>query len=86
MKRKSYEIKEEIILSIKEGPSSYAKLERKIDTGFITIKNSCEELSKYGLIKIEKKQKHSSNGKPYYAISLTDIGIEYAKKLEKKNS
>ncbi|MEM4397443.1 MAG: hypothetical protein QW757_02330 [Candidatus Woesearchaeota archaeon] len=84
MKRKSYEIKDQIILSIKEGTVSYAKLERKIDTGFITIKNSCEELSRYGLIKIEKKDKHSSNGKPYYEISLTEQGIEYAKKIEKK--
>ena len=59
---------------------SYAQLERKINTGFETIKSNCEELRKFGFIEINKKEKHERNGKPYFQIKITEKGLAFLKK------
>ncbi len=84
MKRKSYEIKKSILLFIKEGSLSYAELERKVNTCYITIKNSCEELEKWGHVKIKKIDEHPANGKPSYLVILTKNGTEFIER-ENKN-
>jgi len=71
------EIKKKIISSLKKGDLSFAQLERKINTGFRTIKQNCEELEMFGLIQILKEDKHPKNGKPFYTIKITTKGKEF---------
>jgi len=56
---------------------TYAQLERKTNTGYRTIKQNCEELEKYGLLKIERKDKHPKSGRPYFQIKITEKGREF---------
>ena len=81
-KRSSYELKKEILLAVKEKPATYATLERKINTGFRTIKNNCQELKEFGQLEI-KEVKHPSNGKPASIISITTEGNLFLAKIKK---
>lgn len=80
LKRSSFNIKKKILELIKSSPLTYAQLERKINTGYRTIKSNCEELECFGLIKIKKNLKHSANGKPFFNIEITEKGREFLKK------
>ena len=75
-KRASYEIKEKILCFVKEHSYTYAQLERKINTGFRTVKANCQELENYQLVKIETIKEHPANKKPSYLVSITGRGIE----------
>lgn len=78
-KRSSFKIKEEI-LKLSKTEKTLAELERKINTGFNTIKSNCEELEKFGFIKMQKYQKHQKNGKPFFKVSLTESGRNLIKR------
>lgn len=77
-KRDSFVIRKKILQLLKESSLTFAQLERKVNTNSETIKNDCEELKFYGLIKIEEKI-HPANGRKSYEVSLT----ENAKKLNR---
>lgn len=78
-KRSSYNIKERILSSVKEKSATYAILERKVNTGYRTIKANCEELERFGQIEI-KEQEHPANGKLSHVVSITDKGLDTLKK------
>ena len=80
-KRSSFDIKKRILTLIKSSPLTFAQLERKTNTGFLTIKNNCEELKLYGFIGIEKQKKHPKSGRPYSIIKITEKGLEFIKEL-----
>lgn len=86
VKRGSYEIKKQILMVVKERPSSYAELERKVDTGFRTIKANCDELSDYGYIAVEKIERDPANGKPSFRVSLTAQGQDFLQKRKRAGS
>lgn len=75
-KRSSYDIKEKILMLVKEKPETYAHLERKLSTGFRTIKNNCKELEKLGLLNVQEQGKNPANGRPYFQVSLTNQGMK----------
>ena len=79
-KRSSYDIKRKILLAVKEKSLTYAQLERKVNTGFRTIKANCEELEDFGTVKIDKLEKHPANARVFYKISITKQGMEYLDK------
>jgi hypothetical protein len=83
VKRKSYEVRKKILMALREEPLSYAQLERKVNTGFRTIKQDCEELEAYSAIEIDKIEKDPSNGKPSYKVKITSHGIKSLDKLKK---
>lgn len=84
VKRPSYEIKQKILLSVREKPASYAELERKVNTGFRSIKNNSKELSDYGYITIEKVERDPSNGRPSFKVKISESGRAFlSKKLPK---
>lgn len=74
-KRSSHEIKKKILLAIKEKPATYAQLERRVNTGYRSIKANCEELKYFDQVLIEEKQ-HPANGKLSYSISITPRGLK----------
>jgi len=78
-KRKSYEIKRKILFTLKEQDLTYSELERKINTGYRTIKLNCEELENFGQIKIISEKKHPTNGKNYKIVKITKEGINFLK-------
>lgn len=78
-KRTSYEIKRKILWAVKEKGATYAQLERKINTGFRTIKSNCEELAHYSLLNIEKEQIHPQNGHTYHVVNITEKGLKALK-------
>jgi predicted ArsR family transcriptional regulator len=80
VKRSSYSIKKSILLQVQEKPASYAQLERKLSTGYRTVKSNCEELADYDLIKVESMKQHPTNGKPFHIVKITSKGIENLKK------
>ena len=77
-KRTSYEIKKEILYVIREKAYSMAELERKLNTGYRTIKSNCKELEEWGKVKMETLDRHPANGKPSYKVSLVREGREYS--------
>lgn len=79
-KRSSFDIKERILKNLKSSSLSYAQLERKINTGFETIKSNCEELEKFGFVEIKKIEKHERNGRSYFQIKITEKGIDFLNK------
>ena len=76
--RSSFEIKKKILELTRE-EKTLAELERKINTNFNTIKSNCEELQKFGFLKIEKEKYHLKNGKPFFKIKITENGINLLK-------
>jgi len=78
-KRSSYEIKRKILLAVKEKPSTYAQLERKVNTGYRSIKSNCEELEKFDLLEI-KSMLHPANKKQSHLVKITHQGIETLQK------
>ena len=79
-KRSSIEIKEKILLCLKEKSYTYAQLERKIDTGYRSIKENCEELQYFGQVNIETIGKHPANGRVSYQVSITLQGLDTLRK------
>jgi predicted ArsR family transcriptional regulator len=82
-KRGSYEIKKRILTVVREKPATYAELERKVDTGYHTIKDNCEELVDYGYINVEKIERHPANGKPSFTVKISESGRAFIAKKEK---
>jgi len=80
-KRGSQDIKK-LILKIldKEGNLTFAQLERKLNTGFRTIKANCEELEEFGAVSIIKKEKHEATGRAYFLVSITAQGRKILEK------
>ena len=78
-KRSSYEIKKQILHKVKEKPATYAELERKVNTGYRTVKSNCEELSDYSFIEIEKVI-DPANGRPSNVVKITEKGLKQLKK------
>lgn len=76
-KRGSYEIKKQILLAVRETPASYAKLERKVNTGFRSIKNNAQELSDYGYITIETIERDPANGRQSYKVKISESGLSF---------
>ena len=83
-KRSSYNIKEKILLSVREKPATYAELERKVNTGYRTVKQNCEELENFGQIKITSIKEHPANARPSHLVLITDRGIETLQKKKTK--
>ena len=79
-KRKSADIKKKILDCLKKEQLTYAQLERKVNTGFRTIKSNCEEMESYGFVSIKKIEKHESNSRPSFLISITEDGRSFLKK------
>ena len=77
-KRGSFEIKKKI-LELSKTEKTFAELERKINTGFNTIKSNCNELEKFGFLTIKQEKKHEKNGKPFFKIKTTEQGINFLK-------
>ncbi len=80
MKRSSYEIKKRILSVVKEKSATYAQLERKVNTGYRSIKANCEELELYGQIEIKTIKEHPANNRPSTVVSITDKGLETLQK------
>lgn len=79
-KRSSYQIRKQILLKVREKPATYAELERKINTGYRSVKANCEELSEYDLIEIKTIERHPANGKPSRVVKITEKGLKTLKK------
>lgn len=77
-KRGSFEIKKKI-LELSKTEKTFAELERKVNTGFVTIKDNCIELEKFGFLIIKQEKKHEKNGKPFFKIKTTEQGINFLK-------
>ena len=84
-KRKPSEIRKGILLLIREKPLSYTKIQTKLSTNYDSIKNNCEELETYELVKINKIERHPENGKPSFDVELTQRGHQIVKKLKERN-
>ncbi len=78
-KRSSYTIKKQILLKVKEKPATYAELERKVNTGYRTVKANCEELKDYNFIEIDKVI-DPANGRPSNVVKITEKGLKQVKK------
>lgn len=77
-KRSSYQIKKQILLKVKEKPATYAELERKVNTGYRTVKSNCEELKDYDFIEIEKVI-DPANGRQSNVVKITEKGLKQIK-------
>lgn len=82
-KRTSYEIKQRILMAVKERPASYAELERKVNTGFRSVKSNSEELSDYGYVTVEKVERDPANGRPSFKVKLSESGRKFLEKVKK---
>lgn len=78
-KRSSYDIKEKILYVVREKPATYAELERKVNTGYRTIKQNCEELENFGQVQVEEIE-HPANKKQSHVVHITEHGLKTLKK------
>ena len=83
-KRKSSDIRMKILWTVRETPATYSILERKVNTGFRSIKQNCEDLEMHGEVMIKESKRHPKNGRPYKTIHITDRGMELLEKSQKK--
>lgn len=81
-KRPSSNIRLKILSCIQERPLTLAELERKVNTGFRTIKSNCKELELYGFLTIKEMGKHPANGRPSFSVKITLEGMEILKKAK----
>jgi hypothetical protein len=49
------------------------------------VKNNCDELELYDLVKIRRIERHPENGKPSFDVELTAKGQEVTRKIIKKD-
>lgn len=82
-KRQTKDIKNKALFVLREKPATYAQLERKLNTGYRTVRAICEDLEVYGQVEVKHIRKHPSNGRPAYEVHLTSHGHETLKKLKK---
>ena len=68
------------MLKVKEKEATYAELERKLSTGYRTLKSNCEELEDYDLLEIKTIKEHPANGRPSHFVRITEKGIKTLKK------
>ena len=72
-----------MLFILKEKSSTYAQLERKVNTGYRTVKAICKDLEQYGQVEIKRIERHPANGKPSYKVQLTEQGQATLKRLKK---
>jgi predicted transcriptional regulator len=80
-KRSSFEIKMKILACLRERPLSFAELERKINTGYRTVKANCEELEQLGNVRIHAGT-HKANARKAYTVSITVQGEKLLGRLQ----
>lgn len=78
-KHSSYTIKKKILQVITEKSATYAQLERKVNTGYRTIKANCEELQAFHQVSITT-QRHPANNKLSHRVIITEHGLKNAGK------
>jgi len=83
-KRKPYEVRNEIMLLLRDKPLSYTQIQNKLSTNYDSVKNNCEELQNYELVKINIVEKHPENGKPSFDVELTPRGRQIIKQIKSK--
>ena len=71
-----------ILHYVKEKESTYAELERKLSTNPDSIRDNCKILEASGFITIHT-EKHPSNNKKAYKVSITEEGSKVVKNFEK---
>jgi len=70
-RRKALDIKKEIIKILKASNEiSIQKLERKVNTNHLTIREQIKELEYFGLVKTTKHDKSEANGRPFTTVKL----------------
>jgi len=81
--RDPFELKKIILSLLKDGePLSYSQLEKKVNTNWQTIRNTCKELEIYGFVNIEHKKIHPVNKNPYSRVVITVVGKEVLKRMK----
>lgn len=71
MKRKSLEIKKQILKILKEqGELSLRDLDIKVNTSYQTIRDQIEELKFFELVEIIQHAKSEKTGRPYTTVRL----------------
>ncbi|MCF7799297.1 hypothetical protein K9M74_05325 [Candidatus Woesearchaeota archaeon] len=63
---------------------TYAELERKVRSNWLSIRQHCTELEIFNCVIIQKKDSHLKNNKPYFEINITKEGLEILEKLKKE--
>jgi len=71
------------VLAIRDKGHIISHLEKKMNTGYRTVRTICDDLVLMGFAKIEEK-KHPSNGRSSFSVSLTEEGFDFSKKIETK--
>ena len=82
MKRKSYDIKNKMLMIIKEEKMKYSHLERRLNTSYRTVKLHCKQLEKEGMITINKIDKDPANGRESYEAQITEHGLKTLKNMK----
>ena len=81
-KRTYNEIRKEILKTLlKEGPLTYAQLERKIKTNPDSLRMHCKDLELFTALKITRKESHDANGRHYFVIEITSQGRKVFEKM-----
>lgn len=82
--KKRQKVREGILKKLNERKVlTYTQIQKSLSTNYRSVKENCEELENYGLIKIERIENHPRNGHASNEVSLTENGIKAAKKIEK---
>lgn len=80
-KRKTYNMKIEILKLLENKSLSYTEIQTKLSTNYDSVKNNCKELEIFEFIEIKTIKKHPENGKIAYKINLTNNGYKILEKI-----
>jgi predicted transcriptional regulator len=82
MKRSSYDIRNNILMIVKEETMKYSHLERRLHTSYRTVRRHCDELEKEGMVKIHKIDKDPANGSESFEVEITEHGLKTLKNMK----
>ena len=79
-KRTYAQIERAILLKVKEGETTYARIQRATGTNYGTVKDHLGRFEKAGWVRVSAIT-HPSNGRRAHKVAITRNGKEYAERL-----
>ena len=85
-KRSSYEVRNEILLTVREKPLKLSGVQRKIGTNFNTVKSHCQDLEDSEEVKIITNPHDPATGRISFLIEITGKGLKTLENKQKRKN
>ena len=83
-KRGAYQIREKILLLVKESERNYADINKKIGTNYYSLKKHIEDLEDSQEVTIRTINKDEARGQPSFFVNITEHGLKTLENKKKR--